>query len=102
VSSVSELYEFLRNYAQANLGLAKNSSLGIIFDALKKNSSNIKEEHYKALIKKIESALYFGNKLDITEVKKECTALLKLAKKGKIKKLRKESSLPALNPVARD
>jgi len=103
VSSASELCQFLRNYTHVNFGLAKNASLGRIFDVLEKNSPEIKGNRHNLLMKKIEGILYSDNDFYLTEIKKECKALLKLAKKGKNKKpANKESTLPQLNPISKD
>jgi len=100
VSSVKELHEFLKYYARDNLNLPQNSSLGIIFSTIKDNSSNIKEEHYRQLVRKLEGALYANQDCDIVEIRRECLNFLKLVKKDKKQKIKKnESKLPKLNPI---
>ena len=100
VSSVKELHEFLKYYARYNLNLPQNSSLGVIFSTIKGNSSNIKEEHYRQLVRKLEGALYANQDCDIVEIRRECLNFLKLVKKDKKQKIKKnESKLPKLNPI---
>ena len=100
VSSVKELHEFLKYYAHCNLNLSQNSSLRIIFSTIKDNSSNIKEEHYSQLVRKLEGVLYANQDCDIVEIRRECLNFLKLAKKDKKQKIKKnESKLPKLNPT---
>ncbi|MDC0864761.1 BatD family protein [Rickettsiaceae bacterium] len=99
ISSTKELYDFLKDYANQELGAASNSSLHKINLAIKKQLDKDMFGDADQLIKDLESSLYSSNELDIENAKHRWLDLLKfVSKKKKNTKHKKTTSLPKLNP----
>ena len=99
-ASPAELYKYLQNYANFYWQISANSSLETLFSLIEKQNPQIKKSNYQHIIKQIQDALYAGYEVDMTELHKDCQKFLKLLQQGSgIKKLKKISKLPNLNPI---
>jgi hypothetical protein len=97
VRTAEELKIFLQAHAHRHWGAPKNASLEMIF-SLSANSPTKLDDDVKALIQKINAALYAGDTADVEDLKKRSRRVIKAlgarAKRGNGNR----EELPILNP----
>jgi hypothetical protein len=98
--SPTELYKFLQSYSNVHWQIPLNSSLEKMFALIQEKNPQIKKSDYHYIMKQLQDALYTDCTIDIVILQKECKKFLELAKKKpNIKKHKKTTKLPNLNPL---